>query len=283
MTISLKDKVVLITGASSGFGADSAELFAKEGASVILSARRIDRLQELAVKIQAGGGEAMAVPVDISSRTDIEGMVQTVFEIYGHIDILFNNAGFGRLDWLEDLKPRRDIETQVAVNLLGSIQMTRAILPHMIQRRSGHIINMISVAGLIAAPTYTIYSATKYGLHGFTEALRREVAPFGIKVSGIYPGPASTEFGAHTGEAPFKKGFKIPHWAIMPSDYVAQNVIQVAKNPRRSLIIPWWFHLIIWSNALLPGLVDWVIQSKFTGKYHTQPPAPPTPWNDEKK
>jgi short-subunit dehydrogenase len=283
MSVSLKDKVVLITGASSGFGADAAHLFAKEGASVVLSARRIDRLQNLALKIQADGGEAMAVPVDISSRTEIDGMVQTVFEIYGHIDILLNNAGFGRLDWLENLEPRRDIDTQVAVDLVGTIHMTRAVLPHMIERRSGHIMNVISVAGLIAAPTYTIYSAAKYGLHGFSEALRREIAPFGIKVSGIYPGPASTEFGTHTGEAPFKQGFKIPSWAFMSSEYVAKKIVEVAKNPRRSLIIPWWFHAIIWSNKFFPGLVDLFIQKKFSEKYHTPPSPPPMPWTDEKK
>jgi short-subunit dehydrogenase len=283
MAVSLKDKVVLITGASSGFGAEAACLFAKEGASVVLVARRIDRLQELALKIQSEGGEAMAVPLDVSERSEIEAMLQTVFEIYGRIDILFNNAGFGRLDWLEELHSQRDIETQVAVNLLGTIQVTRVVLPYMIERRSGHIINMVSVAGLIAAPTYTIYSATKYGVHGFTEALRREVANFGIKVSGIYPGPAHTEFGEHTGEAAFQQGFKIPQWAFMSSSFVAQKILHVAKHPRRSLILPWWFHPRLWSNALLPGVVDWVIEKRFTEKYHTSPPPPPMPWNEEKK
>ncbi len=121
MAIDLKDKVVIITGASSGFGEDAARLFAKEGCKVALAARRLDRLQALATDIQSKGGEAFAVPVDVVNRIDIDLMVKSVIDLYGHIDILFNNAGFGRLDWLENLDMARDIETQVDVNLLGVI------------------------------------------------------------------------------------------------------------------------------------------------------------------
>jgi short-subunit dehydrogenase len=279
MSVNLKDKVVLITGASSGFGASAAQLFAQEGASVVLAARRINRLQDLAEKIQAQGGEAMAVPVDVSERAEVENMVQTVLEIYDRIDILFNNAGFGRMDFLENLSAHRDIEMQVAINLVGSILVSRSVLPSMIQRRQGHIINMSSVAGFIGAPSYTVYAATKYGMRGFTEVLRREVAPFGIKVSGIYPGPAATEFGQHTGPANFKKDFKIPSWTTMTSESVARKVVQIAKHPRRTVIIPWWFSPIIWANNLLPGVVDWVIQKNFTEKYHI--PGAPSPASSE--
>jgi NADP-dependent 3-hydroxy acid dehydrogenase YdfG len=282
MAVSLKDKVVLITGASSGFGADAAHLFAKEGAAVVLSARRIDRLQVLAQQIQEEGGEALALPVDISERVEIESMMQAVFEIYGHVDILFNNAGFGRLDFLENLNPPRDIETQVAVNMLGTIQVVRVILPYMIARRQGHIINMSSMAGMIGAPTYTVYAATKFGIRGFTEALRREVSPFGIKVTGIYPGPAATEFGLHTGTAEFKKSFKVPGWTTMKSEDVARAVVKVAKHPRRTVVLPWWFRPIIWVNALFPGLVDAVVARNFTSKYHVPPPAAPVPADQQK-
>jgi short-subunit dehydrogenase len=268
MAVTLKGKVVLITGASSGFGADAAELFAREGASVILAARRINRLQDLAEKIQSQGGEALAIPVDISEQAEIDNLIQTVFEIYDRVDILFNNAGFGRLDFLENLSTHRDIEMQVAINLVGTIKVTQAVLPYMFRRRQGHIINMSSVAGYIAAPSYTIYAATKFGVRGFTEALRREVSPFGIKVSGIYPGPAATEFGQHTGSAGFKKDFKIPAWTTMTSEAVAQKVVQIAKRPRRSVILPWWFQPVIWVNHLFPALVDSIIQKNFTEQYH---------------
>jgi len=274
MPVTLKDKVVLITGASSGFGAHAAQFFAKEGAAVVLAARRINRLQDLAGKIQEQGGEALAVPVDVSQPAEIENLIQTVLDNYERVDILFNNAGFGSLDFLENLTSHRDVEMQVAINLVGTIQVTREVLPFMMRRRQGHIINMSSVAGYIGAPSYTVYAATKYGMRGFTEALRREVAPFGIKVSGIYPGPAATEFGQHTGSPGFKKNFKVPSWARMTSEQVAQKVVHVAKHPRRAVIMPWWFHPVIWANYLTPAVVDWVIRKNFTDKYH-HPDLPP--------
>ncbi len=270
MAVSLKDKVVLITGASSGFGKDSAHLFADEGAKVILAARRLNRLQALADEIQKRGGEAFAVPVDIKQRSEIDLMVRTVLEVYGHIDILFNNAGFGRLDWLEDLEPDRDINTQIQVNLTGLIHVTRAIIPHMMKRRMGHIINMSSIAGWLAAPSYTIYAASKYGVRGFTTALRREVAPFNIKVSGIYPGPARTEFGRHTSGDKSKRKPKWFNFFFFPAEQVSERVVQLAKHPRRTVIIPWWFALIAWGENHFTGIADFLIRKFYTDRFRKQ-------------
>jgi NADP-dependent 3-hydroxy acid dehydrogenase YdfG len=257
MAVDLKGKVVLITGASSGFGQDAAHLFATEGASVVLAARRVDRLQAEVEKIQAVGGEAMATPVDINNLADIENMVTSVIENYERIDILFNNAGFGRLGLFENLNSERDIQTQISVNLIGLMEVTHAVLPHMITQHSGHIINMSSIAGWIAAPKYSVYSASKFGVRGFTDGLRREVAVHGIKVSGIYPGPAYTEFSLHTGKKSEPNRFSsLTH---MTSIYVARRVVEVAKHPRHRLIIPWWFLPAIWADDRLPGLVDWIV------------------------
>ena len=268
MAISLKDKIVLITGASSGFGADAARLFAKEGCIVVLAARRMDRLATLAEEIRAQGGEAFIVPLDVAEQTQIDDLVSTVLEAYGRIDILFNNAGFGRLDWLERLDPERDINAQLDVNLRGLVQVTRAVLPHMLARHAGHIINMSSVAGMIAAPLYSVYAASKYGVRAFTDALRREVAPFGIQVSGIYPGPAFTEFGKHSGDSVVKTDLKLPRWISMTSEYVARRVVGLAKRPRRTLVIPWWFHPILSFDYHFPGLVDWFVKVAFVKRFH---------------
>ena len=146
--VSLKDKVVLITGASSGFGEDAARLFAKEGCHVVLAARRLDRLQAMADKIQRKGGSALAIPVDITNRADIDNMVQTTLLVYDQIDILFNNAGIGRVAWFEDHTPDRDIELLIQVNLIGLMQVTRAVLPHMLARRQGPL--PLPLAGRIA-------------------------------------------------------------------------------------------------------------------------------------
>ena len=123
----LQAKVVLITGASSGFGKEAALLFAKEGCKVILASRRIDRLQNLAAKIQNAGGEAIAVPVDVMNLADINNMVKAAIDLYDHIDILFNNAGIGRVDWFENISLERDIEMLVHVNLISLMPIKRIV------------------------------------------------------------------------------------------------------------------------------------------------------------
>ncbi len=255
MAIDLKNKVVLITGASSGFGEDAARLFAMEGCRVVLAARRLDRLQVLAAEIQDAGGEALAVPVDVSQPAEIAVMVQSALDLYGHIDILFNNAGYGIMDWFEKLDPERNIETIIKVNLIGTMLVTHAVLPQMLKRRKGHIINMSSVAGLIASPLISTYSAGKYGVRAFTDGLRREVRPFGIRVTGIYPGPATTEFQQARSSSNVKR-IESPH---LSSKYVAERVVNVAKRPVRSLVIPWWFRVITTFDTLFPVVVDWIL------------------------
>jgi short-subunit dehydrogenase len=267
MPIDLKDKVVLITGASSGFGEDAARLFAQAGCKVVITARRYDRLQAIAAEIQSAGGEVFAIQTDVTNSAEVEALVKSALERYGRIDLLFNNAGHGSVDWFENLKLDRHIESLIQVNLIGTIIVTHAVIPHMLKKRSGHIINMSSVAGLIAAPLITTYSASKFGVRAFTDALRREVSPFGIHVSGIYPGPATTEFGKkleRTRSRERVKRLKYPH---LTSEYVAQRVVNVARRPVRSLVIPWWFRIITTFDLLFPVVVDWILFA-FSKKAH---------------
>ena len=263
----LENKVVLITGASSGFGENAALLFAEEGCKVVLAARRIDRLQNLAAKIQDMGGEAIAVPADIVDPIEVDNMVKSTIDLYGRIDILFNNAGIGRVDWFENHSIDRDINTLIQVNLTALMLVTRAVLPHMFAQGKGHIINMVSVAGLVATPLITSYSASKFGARAFTDALRREVAPFGIKVSGIYPGPAATEFGQHIGKSEAYSSVRKNLGPRLSSEYVARRVLDVARRPRRSLIIPWWFRIVTTFDMLFPVVVDWISYA-FSKKNH---------------
>lgn len=267
MADSLQGKVILITGASSGFGEDAARLFAREGCCVVLAARRFEKLQAIAQEIQGAGGEALAIPVDVSQPGQVDSMVSTVLDRYGRIDILFNNAGFGSVDWFENLKPDRHIERLINVNLVGTILVTRAVLPSMLARGTGHIINMSSVAGLIAAPLITTYSASKYGVRAFTDALRREVSPFGIKVSGIYPGPAATEFGQHLERTAARERIRRID-VHMTSMYVARRIVDVAKRPCRSLVIPWWFRIITTFDTLFPVAVDWILYQFVKRNHH---------------
>ena len=177
--MNIKDKVVIITGASSGIGEATARQFGREGAKIILAARRVDRLEALAQEIISmnSGAKTLVVQADLAKLDDIQKLVNRTLEKFGRVDVLVNNAGFGRLDWLEKLDPIKDIQAQFDVNVMGLIQTTRQVLPIMMKQRSGHIINMGSMAGLIGSPTYTIYSATKHAVHGFSESLRREIKP----------------------------------------------------------------------------------------------------------
>jgi len=232
----------------------------------VLAARRLDRLQYLAADIQSKGGEALAVPVDVNEPAEIDVMVQTALDIYENIDILFNNAGFGSVDWFENLAHPRHIATMIRVNLIGTMLVTHAVIPHMLKRRTGHIINMSSVAGLIAPPLLSNYSASKYGVRAFTDSLRREVRPFGIKVTGIYPGPARTEFGKNIEKTRSRETIKKIKYPHLKSEDVARRVVNVAKRPVRSLVIPWWFRIITGFDTLFPVIVDWglYIFSKLT-------------------
>ncbi len=268
MQKSLNNKVVLITGASHGIGADAARLFAREGCIIVLAARSVDRLNALADQIRIEGGRALVVPMDVGDQSQIEAGVKKVMDEEGQIDVLFNNAGLGRLDWIETLDPSVDIDNQIDVNLRGLIQVTRAVLPSMLARRVGTIINMSSVAGLIAPPTYSIYSATKFGVRAFTDSLRREVAHLGIHVSGIYPGPARTQFSEHSGDTAIKRNLKTPDWLYMTSEYVARRTVGLALHPRRMLVIPGYYWLAVWFDGMFPGLVDWLLQLGFVKRFH---------------
>ena len=265
VAVAISAPVILITGASSGIGAATARLFAQQGYRAVLAARRMERLQALADEIRAAGGETWPVAADLGKLEDAQSLARAAIDHYGQVDILFNNAGFGRLEWLEKLDPQKDIQTQLQVNLLGVIQMTQAVLPHMIERRSGHIINMGSIASFVATPTYSVYAASKFGVRGFSEALRREVGVYGVRVSGIYPGGVETEFAEVAG-IQRKTGFSTPPFLELSAEQVARAVLRIARRPRRAMIIPGVMKLAVWANSLSPALLDWMVERLFVRK-----------------
>ena len=255
--------VILVTGASSGIGAATAKLFAAEGYRVVLAARRQEQLEALAAEIKATGNETLVVPTDITRLDQIQNLVAQTLDYFGQIDVLLNNAGLGRLTWLEKMDPQNDIEFQIQVNLIGLIQMAQAVLPHMIARQQGHIVNMGSIAGLIATPTYSVYAATKYGLRGFTEALRREISIHNIEVTGIYPGGVATRFGEKAG-IQRKTKISTPKLLKLTAEDVAKSVLRVVQKPRRAVIIPGLMRPTVWLSVVFPGLVDKIIERRFT-------------------
>jgi short-subunit dehydrogenase len=257
-------KVALITGASSGIGEATARCFAMNGYRVAMAARGLERLETVKAEIEAAGGQAHAIRADVTSLDEIRTMVSETIGKWGRLDVLVNNAGFGRFGWLEELDPERDVRAQIDVNLTGTILAAREVLPHMIERRTGHIVNMASMAGYVATPTYTVYAASKFGLRGFTEALRREVRVWGVHVSAIFPGGVdSPEFAEKAGVKKRKTKITTPQWLKLSLDDVAQAVYRVSQRRGGMVVLPWLMRFSIMSNRLFPGILDQTIENRF--------------------
>lgn len=192
----LDGRVALVTGASSGIGEATALKLAEAGAQVALVARRKDRLNELGARIRKAGGRAHVIPADLSREDEAARAVRETEAAFGRLDILVNNAGVMYLEPVieADLgRWRRMLE----LNVLGLIAATQAALPGMRQRRDGHVVNVSSTAGRFANPNSAGYAATKFGVVGFSEALRREVYKDNIRVTVIEPGLVATELREH--------------------------------------------------------------------------------------
>ncbi len=240
----IKDKVAIITGASGGLGTATARELARHGATVVLAARRADDLQTLQAEIEQAGGRALVVPTDVTRREEIDRLVQTTVNTFGHVDILVNNAGIGGNTAISGGDDAM-IERVIAVNLTGPARCVQAVLPHMRRQGGGVIVNIGSVAGELA--TSTLYSATKFGLRGFNDALRRELKRDNIDVVLIAPGFIRTNMTTEV---------KVP----MPGpDVVAQAVAHAIRRPRRKIIVPWPYRILALLGKLLPGVADAVI------------------------
>ncbi len=189
----LDGQIVIVTGASAGIGEATARRLAAEGATVVISARRTDRLEALQREIESAGGRALAVAGDVTSPQDRERLVQETMRAFGRIDGLVNNAGYGQRGPIE-LVPVEAIRQNFETNLFSLIALTQLVIPIMRAQTSGRIINISSVAGRIARPLSSVYDATKHALEAISDGMRGELAPFGIKVVVIEPGFIITEF-----------------------------------------------------------------------------------------
>ncbi len=192
----LSGKAVAITGASSGIGEATALTFARAGASVALGARRKDRIDALAARIEDAGGTAVPLEVDVSDAAQARGFIETAHDRLGRLDTLINNAGVMLLGPVEQSDPG-DWRTMVEVNVLGLLHCTAAALPIMRAQGGGDIVNISSVAGRFARAGNAVYALTKFGVNAFSEGLRQEVAEGGIRVIVIEPGFVDTELQGH--------------------------------------------------------------------------------------
>ena len=260
----MSQPVAIITGASSGIGEAAARALSGNGYRVVLAARRKERLNSLVSKIREGGGEALAIPTDLRQLDQIQHLVESTLQAYNRIDVLVNSAGYGKLVWLDE-QTQDDIQDQLQVNLVGAIQITREVLPLMIAQHGGHIIHIASIASWVGLPTYSIYAATKFGLRGFLESLRRELRGTGITVSGIYPGAVDTEFDQHAG-VHWKTTRVTPNWLLLTADDVAHQILKVIKKKKNNAINPGIMRLAVWINASFPETVSWLLAKFFYRK-----------------
>lgn len=192
MSDNIEGKIVVITGASSGLGEATARLLSTQGASVVLGARRADRLNSLADELTGAGGKALAITTDVTQREEVKQLVDAAVQAYGRVDVMINNAGLMPQSLLERLKID-EWDRMIDVNIKGVLYGVAAVLPYMKAQKSGHIINVSSVAGHKVRAGTAVYAATKTAVRVISEGLRQEVKPYNIRTTVISPGAVATE------------------------------------------------------------------------------------------
>ena len=231
-TSNIADKVIVITGASSGIGESIARLLARHGAKVVIAARRKNRIDAVVKEISAAGDKAVGFPVDVTKRPEVEALIKGAVDSFGRVDVLVNNAGIMPIAPIPLLKVD-EWERQIDINIKGVLYGVAAVLPQMQKQKSGHIINITSVFGIkVFAPGATVYCATKAAVRTLTEGLRMELHSENIRCTMISPGAVASELENGTSDpssAKFLKDFY--EKTAMPADSVARAALYAIQQP----------------------------------------------------
>lgn len=228
--MSIEGKVIAITGASSGIGRATAKLLAGHGALVVLGARNEGALATVADGITAGGGKAAFKPTDVRRRSDLEALVALAVERGGRLDVIVNNAGIGPISRFDALRVD-DWDAMIDVNLRGTLYGIAAALPVFARQGSGHVVNVISTAGIKMVPTMGVYAATKNAVRTATEVLRQEAGP-GLRVTEVSPGMIATNFGDSITDQPTKRMIEEQLGEIaIPPDAIARAILYAIEQP----------------------------------------------------
>jgi NADP-dependent 3-hydroxy acid dehydrogenase YdfG len=229
MTQGIEGKVVVITGASSGLGEATARHLARQGARLVLGARRLERLRALAEELSLGDGAV--VQTDVTEYEQVRRLADHAAQAHGRVDVVINNAGLMPLSPLEALKVE-DWDRTIDVNLKGVLYGIAAVLPHMKEQQGGHVINVSSVAGHKIGPGGAVYSATKYGVRVISEALRQEVKPYNIRTTVISPGAVATELPGSVTEPDVAENVNALYESVaVPADSFANMVLFAMSQP----------------------------------------------------
>ena len=226
----IRDKVVVITGASSGLGEATARMLAALGAAVVLGARRQPRIDALAAELQAAGGRALALPTDVTDAGQVQALVDAGAARFGRVDVMINNAGVMPHSLLERRR-LDDWNRMIDVNLKGVLHGIAAVLPLMRERRSGHIINVSSVAGHKVRPGSAVYAATKHAVRVISEGLRMEVKPYNIRTTVISPGAVATELPSSITEPDVAANVRKIYELAIDADSFARAVVYAMSQP----------------------------------------------------
>ena len=253
-----KNKTVLITGASSGIGKQSAIEFAKLGASVILIARRKEKLDELANELKKFNVQTLALQCDVSDKEQVKRMSKTVLEKFGSIDVLVNNAGFAIYGSVKDLSID-EIESQMETNYFGMMYCIKNFLPSMLERKSGHIVNVASVAASFGLPGIASYCASKFAMLGFSEGLKHELNGTGVGITVVSPIMVRTDFFDHPS---FEKMPKYSPTSLS-SKTVAKAILKAANSPRLEIIVPSVVRSAVWLKHTFPYFINPIMGKSF--------------------
>ncbi len=253
----LKGRVAVVTGASSGIGLAVAQLLAREGVAVVMGARRSDRLEAAAADIRAAGGLAEALATDVTSEADVTRLVERAQRVFGRLDIMICNAGFGYYGTVEETPPDT-MRRMMDVNFMGTFHGARAALPAFRAAGRGHLVIVSSIVGQRGIAQMSGYSATKAAQVGFAEALRAEFADSGIHVSVVYPVSTDTEFkfamARDFGHSVSGLGPK------QPVDEVARAVVRCVRRPAPEVYPHAWSRGLAIVNAVAPGFADRLVR-----------------------
>jgi short-subunit dehydrogenase len=252
-------KVILITGASSGIGRATAILTGKTRSPVIIAARRMDRLTEVAREIESAGGKALAIQTDISDELQVASMVDKALQHFGRIDVLINNAGIGLYATVDETMPQQ-MEKLWRVNYMGTFYAIKHVLPLMRKQQSGQIIVVSSMSGRRGSAFKSAYCATKFAQIGFLESLRMELINTNIKCTLIFPGGTQTEF-FEVIENPGNRDVRL-YGSVQTAEQVAAEILNAIQNPRTEVITQRLGRIQILLNSISPDLADWIVKRR---------------------
>ena len=254
MMIPWKDKIAVVTGASSGIGAATARRLAQAGMRVVLVARRSDRLEHLAEEIRQAGGWAECFTADLALEKDRRALYQDVMDRFGKVDVLVNNAGLGWYGYGSDMSWKTAWE-MLQVNVEAVVQLSLSFLPGMRKRGSGHIINIGSISGSIPSQGIALYGATKSFLDNFSTALHRELTGTRVHVSVVRAGAVKTEFGETALNQ--ENGGHVPTEHVgVSAEHVAWRIWKLLLRPQRVVYVPGWLRVVPWAELAFGWIID---------------------------